>query len=102
MNGSIERVHHHGLPEGDRHPQYEPKSHYALIPTYRAAIVAQLLTPAPTAREITWNRAVFKHGDHKHIGVNPERIERAIADEFLKAHPTRRGGGRSSKPEQEQ
>lgn len=102
MNGSIERVHHHGLPEGDRHPQYEPKSHYALIPTYRAAIVAQLLTPAPTAREITWKRAVFKHGDHKHIGVNPERIERAIADEFLKAHPTRRGGGRSSKPEQEQ
>ena len=35
---------------------------------------------------------MFKHGDHKHIGVNPERIERAIADdvEFLKAHPTRR------------
>ena len=92
MNGAIERVQHHGLPEGDRHPQYEPKSYYTLIPTYRAAIVAQLLTPAPTAREITWKRAVFKHGDHKYIGVNPERIERAIADdvEFLRAHPTRR------------
>jgi hypothetical protein len=68
MNGAIERVQHHGLPEGDRHPQHEPKSHYALIHTYRAAIVAQLLTPAPTAREITWKRAVLDRAAFNILG----------------------------------
>jgi hypothetical protein len=47
---------------------------------------------------------VFKHGDHKYTDIKPERIERAIAEdvEFLRSHPTRRGGRRSSKRDQEQ
>jgi hypothetical protein len=92
MNDAIERVQNQGLVEGNSHPVRDPKDRWTIVAKWRAAIVRQLLTPAPTMREITWKRAVFKHGDHKHIGVNPERIEQAIADDiaFLKAHPTRR------------
>ena len=58
-----------------------------------------MLTPAPTAREITWKRAELKAERHKHTDLKTERIEQAIADdvEFLRAHPARR----SSKPDQD-
>jgi hypothetical protein len=52
-----------------------------MVAKYREAIMAQLLTPAPTAREIEWKRAAFKAGDHEYTDVKPERIERAIADD---------------------
>jgi hypothetical protein len=104
MDSAIHRVQQSELPEGDLHQPLVPGSWKSILAKYRAAIMAQLLTPAPTAREIEWKRAVFKHGDHKHTDIKPERIERAIAEdvEFLRSHPTRRGGGRSSKPDQEQ
>jgi len=53
------------LPEGDLHQPLVPGSWKPILAKYRAAIMAQLLTPAPTAREIEWKRAVFKHGDGK-------------------------------------
>jgi hypothetical protein len=95
MNGAISSVQRHDLPEGNLHPQYEPGQYQALLSKYRAAIMQQLLTPAPTSAEVTWKRTAFKHGDHEYTDVKPERIERAIADdvEFLKTHPTRRKGG---------
>jgi hypothetical protein len=100
MDSAIHRVQQHELPEGDQHQPLAPGSLWPIIAKYRAAIIAQLLTPAPTALEITWKRAVFKHGDHEHTDIKPERIERAIADdvEFLKAHPVRQ----SRKRDQEQ
>jgi hypothetical protein len=87
-----------GNSECDLHTPLAPGSWGPILAKYRAAIMAQLLTPAPTAREIEWKRAVFKHGDHEHTDIKPERIERAIADdvEFLKAHPTRRSLGSNS------
>jgi hypothetical protein len=95
MDSAIHRVQQHELPEGDLHKPLAPGSCWPILAKYRAAIMAQLLTPAPTAREIEWKRAVFKHRDHEHTDIKPERIERAIADdvEFLKAHPTRRKRG---------
>jgi hypothetical protein len=104
MSGAISSVQRHNMPEGDLHPQRNPDDHWSILAKYRAAIVQQLLTPASTAAEITWKRAAFKAGQHRHTDVKPERIERAIADdvEFLKAHPSRRGGGRSSNQRQEQ
>ena len=92
MDSAIHRVQQSELPEGDLHKPLAPGSWAPILAKYRAAIMAQLLTPAPTAREIAWKRAVFKHGDHEHTDIKTERIERAIADdvEFLKAHPTRR------------
>jgi len=92
MHDAVYRVQNQGLIEGNSHPVIDPKDRWTIVAKWRAAIVRQLLTPAPTMREIVWKRAVFKHSDHTHIGVNPERIEQAIADdvEFLKSHPTRR------------
>jgi hypothetical protein len=51
-----------------------------------------------------WKRAQLKTGHHKHTDLKPERIERAIADdvEFLRSHPTRRGGHYSPKRDLEQ
>jgi hypothetical protein len=100
MNGAISRVQSHDMPEGAHHPQYEPGQHWTLVAKYRDAIMAQLLTPAPTAREVEWKRAVFKGGDHEYTDVKPERIERAIADdvEFLRTHPTRRSGKQGMDP----
>jgi hypothetical protein len=92
MDSAIHRVQQHELPEGDLHKLLVPGSCWPIIAKYRAAIMAQLLTPAPTALEIEWKRAAFKRGDHKYTDVKPERIERAIADDlaFLAAHPVRR------------
>jgi hypothetical protein len=97
-------VQRHNLPEGDLHPERRPDDHWAILAKYRAAIMAQLLTPASTVAEITWKRSAFKAGQHRHTDVKPERIERAIADdvEFLRSHPTRRGGHYSPKRDQEQ
>jgi hypothetical protein len=91
MDSAIHRVQQHELPEGDLHPQCAPGSCWPIIAKYRDAIMQQLLTPAPTALEITWKRAVFKHGDHEYTDIKPERIERAIADDlaFLAAHLVR-------------
>ena len=63
-----------------------------MVAKYREAIMAQLLTPAPTMREIEWKRATFKACDHEYTDIKPERIERAIAEDvaWLAAHPTRR------------
>jgi hypothetical protein len=63
--------------------------------------MAQLLTPAPTAREVEWKRAVFRHRDHEHTDIKPERIERAIADdvEFLRTHPVRQSGKKGMDPQ---
>jgi hypothetical protein len=100
MDSAIHRVQQHELPEGDQHQPLAPGSCWPIIAKYRSAIMAQLLTPAPTAREITWKRAAFKAGDHEYTDVKPERIERAIADdvEFLRTHPTRRSGKQGMNP----
>jgi hypothetical protein len=101
MNGAISRVQNHDMPEGELHPQYEPEQHWTLVGKWRAALMQQLLTPAPSTLEVTWKRAAFKAGQHRHTDIKPERIERAIADdvEFLKTHPTRRSGKCGMDPE---
>jgi hypothetical protein len=60
MMDAIKRVQHGNMPEGNLHPEYKPADRWALIAKWRVAIVRQLLTPAPTAAEITWKRAAFK------------------------------------------
>ena len=98
MSRAISSVRRHNMPEGDLHPQCNRDDDSAIVAKYRAAIMQQLLTPASTAAEVTWKRAAFKAGQHRHTDVKPERIERAIADdvEFLRTHPTRRSLGSNS------
>jgi hypothetical protein len=100
MENAISHARRAGLPEGELHPGLAPLGCWGMVAKYREAIMAQLLTPAPTAREIEWKRAAFKAGDHEYTDVKPERIERAIADdvEFLRTHPTRRSGKQGMDP----
>jgi hypothetical protein len=64
------RVQNHSLPEGDLHPQYNPQDHWTVLAKYRAAIMRQLLTPAPTVAKVAWKRAAFKAGDHRYTDVS--------------------------------
>jgi hypothetical protein len=100
MDSAVHRVQQHELPEGDLHEPLVPGSCWPIIAKHRAAIMAQLLTPAPTAREVEWKRAVFKGGDHEYTDIKAERIERSIAEdvEFLRTHPTRRAGKQGIDP----
>jgi hypothetical protein len=82
----------HDLPEGDLHPPHDHhKDYMPAVEKWRAALVAMLLTPAPTVAAVTWKKAALKAGQHKHTTTKTERIEQAItADiEWLNAHPTR-------------
>jgi hypothetical protein len=76
----------------------------ANLAKYREAWARLMLTPAPDARVVVWKRAQLKAGHHKHTDLKPKRIEHAIVDnvEFLRSHPTRRGGHYSPKRDQEQ
>jgi len=82
-----------GVPEGRDHPtDPEDRGRQSMVQRWRAALVRQLLTPAPDGASVKWKQAALARGDHCYTGVKPERIERAIADDlaFLAAHPVRR------------
>jgi hypothetical protein len=84
------------LPEGRYHPVVDEQSptgnDATLVAQWREALVRQLLAPAPCVAVVNWKKAQLQRGEHRHIGVKSERIERAIAEDlaFLAAHPTRR------------
>jgi hypothetical protein len=80
-----------GVAEGRLHPKNDWwESRPALVEKYRAALVRQLLTPAPEANSVKWKQT--KLASEHYLPVKPEQIERSIADDlaFLAAHPTRR------------
>jgi hypothetical protein len=78
------------IPEGRLHPDVSLKD-LRLVDQWRAALVKQLLTPAPDLMSITWKKAALAQGQYRYVGVSDQRIERAIAEDlaFLAAHPTR-------------
>jgi hypothetical protein len=65
---------------------------YSLVDKWRAALVKQLLTPAPDVGAVTWKRTQLAAERYTYVGVKRERIEYAIAAdaEWLAAHPTKR------------
>jgi hypothetical protein len=79
------------LPEVLGHPPVDHKDRDEILRSYREARVALMLTPVPSVGELLCKKRAFEQGDHVHIGMKPELIEKAIADDeaFLKAHPTR-------------
>jgi hypothetical protein len=85
-----------GAPEGRLHRVEPDDDRLATVVKWRAALVRQLLTPAPDAASVKWKQATFAMGQHRHTDVKPERIERAIADDlaFLAAHPVRQSNRR--------
>jgi hypothetical protein len=80
------------MPEGRNHPTVTDADRGPLLDNWRAALVKQLLTPAPDANSVKWKQETFAGGQHKYTDANPKKIERAIADDlaWLAAHPTRR------------
>lgn len=68
------------------------KLRFGLIDLWRAALVKQMLTPAPDAAAVLWKRTQLGAGQHRYTDVKLERLQRAIdADvEWLKAHPSRK------------
>lgn len=83
-------------PEGHLHPAVDPDYRMPILGKYRAALVKQLLTPAWNVASVKWKQMELAAGKHHYTGVEPERIERAIADDlaFLAAHPVRQSNRR--------
>jgi hypothetical protein len=81
-----------GTPEGRSHPAVNSDDRQPMVERYRAALVKQLLTPASDAASVKWKQMALARGQHRYTDVKPERIERAIAEDFafLAAHPVRR------------
>jgi hypothetical protein len=79
------------IPEAAYHPVVDSKD-LRLVDRYREALVKQLLTPAPDTAAVKWKQDALARGQYRYVGVKPERIERAIAEDlaFLAAHPIRR------------
>jgi hypothetical protein len=73
MNSAISRAQSHGLPEGKNHPPYNSDEHWTLLANYRAAIAAQLLTPAPDVAAMTWKRAALKGGQHEYTDTGSRK-----------------------------
>lgn len=80
------------VPGADEFPPLERRWNHDEVKEWRAALVEQLLTSAPTIGDVTWKQAQLRSGQHRHIGVDDEAIERAIAAdlEWLKKHPARK------------
>jgi hypothetical protein len=69
---------------------------FVLGELWRAALVSQMLTPAPDVNAVAWKRAVLSGGQPGFVSVAPETLHKAIADDvqWLNDHPTRRRAGR--------
>jgi hypothetical protein len=98
MKSAISCMQNYGTSEGDMHEFVTDETHGTLVAKWRLAWRKLMLTPAPNAREVTLKRAQLEGEKYKYSGVTPARIEQAIADdvEWLKAHPTRKGGRKPS------
>jgi hypothetical protein len=64
----------------------------ALLDNRRAALVQQMLTPAPNVYAVEWKRKQLSAAQFRYVDVSPERLRRAIdADaEWLAAHPSKK------------
>jgi hypothetical protein len=68
------------------------ESRGAEVSAWRAALMQQMLTPAPDVAAVNWKKVQLRGGQHRFTDIKPERLERAIeADvKWLKAHPSRK------------
>jgi hypothetical protein len=73
------------------------------VTAWRTALVEQMLTPAPDQGAVTWKKAQLRAGQHRHVGVKDETLQRAIdADvEWLEAHPSRKSISASRQAEKD-
>jgi hypothetical protein len=81
-----------GIADSGKFPSAREDNRWGLVDAWRAALVKQMLTPAPDAGSVAWKRAKLLAGDFVYTDVKPERLQRAIDDDvaWLAAHPTRK------------
>jgi hypothetical protein len=92
MHTKVQIAQMYRLPEVRNIPAVDPADYSIMLEKYRKARMDMLLTPAPDARALIWKRQhVERLVEWDWVGVKPEQVERAIADDeaFLKAHPVR-------------
>jgi hypothetical protein len=101
MHTAISILQNFGAVEVERYPFIEPESHGDLVKKYRLAWSNLMLTPAPGSNQVRWKKMQLIAQNYEFTGLKPERIEQAIdaGEEWLKAHPVRKGG---RKPGQQQ
>ena len=93
MHDKIMIAQKYRLPEVRGVHPHDHSDRIAIVESSRAATMALILTPAPDVASVTWKRRVVERfSPWDWVGVKPELVQRAIADDdsFLKAHPTRR------------
>jgi hypothetical protein len=92
----VSSVQREGMPERRSHPIVADGDRMPLVEKWRAAIVRQLLTPAPDAASVKWKQMAMARD--RFLGVKPELVQRAISDDlaFLAAHPVRQSKRRTS------
>jgi hypothetical protein len=54
FDGAVSWAQRMEIPEGHLHPAINPDNRMPMVEKYRAALVKQLLTPAPTAAAVSW------------------------------------------------
>jgi hypothetical protein len=92
-HSALSHAQRHGIADANSYPKCdEGKDRFALVDLWRAALMKQMLTPAPDVAAIAWKRAQFRAENYRYTDVKLERLQRAIdADvEWLEAHPTRK------------
>lgn len=82
------------LPMAREYPEHTSQDESRSRDQWRAALVKQMLTPAPDMASVIWKRRMLAAEHHRYCKppVEAEKIERAIADDlaFLEAHPVMR------------
>jgi hypothetical protein len=87
---ALRSVQTNGLAVGRFHDEIG-ENRIMLVKEWRKALVEQMITPAPYVRAIMWKETTLAQGQHQHIGVKDQTLQRAIAADkaFLAAHPVR-------------
>jgi hypothetical protein len=89
-----------GVENANSYPKIEKGAYWALLDDWRAALVDQMLTPAPDQGTVAWKRAKLKSEHWQYFDVKLERLEQAIEADarWLAAHPTKKSNAAKRMP----
>lgn len=101
-HSALETAQSWNVPGSNKYPNLDD-GRFELVDLWRNALVQQVLTPAPDQNSVTWKRAQLRGGQHRHVGVKDETLQRAIdADvKWLAAHPSKKSVAMSSERKEE-
>jgi hypothetical protein len=91
-HSSLETARNAGVTDALKYPDSLSIDRWDLVHAWRAALVVQLLTPAPKLNDVTWKQRVLASGELQYCDVPPERVQKSIDADiaWLDAHPTKK------------